>query len=308
MQNKKFGNLSFSRNNIPGQIRVISDRHDSWLVKVFGAGEYQPSIYADPNRRDYYKILLVTEGCGQLSVGSCLYEINAPTVIFLHPQDIISWNVAKLDRLTASAMYIRESAMQQATLKTLIDNCRFFEAGSSRIFPLSLLTDRVVLADYFSRLQTISAKEGALEFLTGYLQLLLVEIRQRCPSRLGGVTVLTSTPIQIYQFFELLHKETAQLSTAHPMRIKTAKEFANELSIHPNYLNALVKKYTGQNISTQIRTRLVEESRTLLLQTNWTVKEISDTVGFSDPPNFTFFFKKYTGHTPVEYRRLARSI
>jgi AraC-like DNA-binding protein len=73
--------------------------------------------------------------------------------------------------------------------------------------------------------------------------------------------------------------------------------------MHPNYLNVLLKKQTGQNVSAYIRNRLLEEAKTLLLQTNWNLQHIAYSIGFSEQSNFNFFFKKNTGFTPVEFRR-----
>lgn len=87
------------------------------------------------------------------------------------------------------------------------------------------------------------------------------------------------------------------------MRIKTAKEFAAALSVHPNHLNALLKKHTGQNLSTHIRSRLLEEAKILLLQTDWSLQDIGYSIGFADQPNFHLFFKKNTGLTPSEFRK-----
>lgn len=78
--------------------------------------------------------------------------------------------------------------------------------------------------------------------------------------------------------------------------IRTAKEFAYDLSVHPNYLNALLKKHTGQNAGTHIRNRLLDEAKALLIQTDWTLQDISCSIGFAEQPNFNIFFKKNTGH------------
>jgi AraC family transcriptional regulator, transcriptional activator of pobA len=107
----------------------------------------------------------------------------------------------------------------------------------------------------------------------------------------------------VHAFFCLLELETALVSGRMPIRIRTAKEFAGRLFVHPNYLNVLLKKYTGKNISAHIKARLLEESKVLLVETDWTLEKIGYTIGFSDQPNFSQFFKKSMGITPAEYRR-----
>jgi len=107
----------------------------------------------------------------------------------------------------------------------------------------------------------------------------------------------------IHDFFRLLEKETSHINYTNPIRIRTAKEFADNLSVHPNHLNLLLKKHTGQNVSAHIKHRLLEESKILLIQTDWTLQDIGYAIGFADQPNFSQFFKKNVGITPAEFRR-----
>lgn len=145
-----------------------------------------------------------------------------------------------------------------------------------------------------------------LEQLAGYLQLLFVDIRHRCTKR--SYSTAGDFPIQVKQFFALLEKEIIQLASATPVRMKTAKDYALHLALHPNYLNAILKKHTGENVSTHIRKWLLVQAMSLLIQTNWTIKEISFLTGFSDPPNFSVFFKNYTGQTPADFRNRQMNV
>ena len=106
------------------------------------------------------------------------------------------------------------------------------------------------------------------------------------------------------QFFQLLEEAIANIQYTVPIRMRTVKEFAAMMELHPNYLNTLLKRHTGQNVSSHIRTRLLEVSKGLLLKTDWYVQDISCCMGFSDQPNFNLFFKKNSGYTPSEFRRL----
>ena len=79
------------------------------------------------------------------------------------------------------------------------------------------------------------------------------------------------------------------------------KRYMNELSVHPNHLNALLKKHTGQNVSTHIKSKLLGQTKGLLLQTDWSLHAIAYSIGFTEQPNFKFVFQK-------EYRDSAGGI
>ncbi|SHM16982.1 AraC family transcriptional regulator [Chitinophaga sp. CF418] len=139
-----------------------------------------------------------------------------------------------------------------------------------------------------------------------YLQLLMIQSTRI--SAFKAPRHVSDEYKHVHEFFSLLEKETANVNYNNPIARKTAKEFAASLDMHPNYLNTLLKKHTGQNVSTHIRKRLLEEAKMLLLQTNWTLQEIGYSIGFAEQPNFSLFFKKNTGITPAEFRRRAGSL
>jgi AraC-like DNA-binding protein len=160
-----------------------------------------------------------------------------------------------------------------------------------------------LISGYFEKMKEEENADGDYkeDAMQAYIQLLMVESMKL--GRYPQPDAVTEDFSHIHHFFDLLEKETSNINYTTPIRIKTAKEFALDLSIHPNYLNALLKKHTGQNASTHIRNRLLEEAKVLLLQTDWSLLDISYSMGFSDQPNFSLFFKKNTGTTPAEFRK-----
>jgi AraC family transcriptional activator of pobA len=149
--------------------------------------------------------------------------------------------------------------------------------------------------------EAASGGELAEEAIQTYIQLILVESLKGTDYAPTGE--ITNEYRYVHNFFGLLEKETNLANLDKPIRMRTAQQYAQELNLNPSYLNGLVKKHTGQPISTLIKNRLVEESKALLVQTGWTLQEISQIISFADQPNFSQFFKNYVGVTPNEFRR-----
>lgn len=78
--------------------------------------------------------------------------------------------------------------------------------------------------------------------------------------------------------------------------------YADVLNIHPNYLNFLLKKYLGLSTKECIDRRLITESKYLLINPALRVKEVAHQLGFDDPNNFSTFFQKHAGSSPLGYR------
>lgn len=74
--------------------------------------------------------------------------------------------------------------------------------------------------------------------------------------------------------------------------------------LNPNYFCTLFKEETGVNFKEYLLTKRVEAARRFLKSEKYKFSEIAGIVGFNDPKHFTRVFKKITGVTPGEYRRI----
>lgn len=84
--------------------------------------------------------------------------------------------------------------------------------------------------------------------------------------------------------------------------IRQPSFYANKLSVHPNHLNAVVKIITGKTATSIIQNQFIISAKSLLRQTNLSIKEIAFRLHFSEPTHFNSYFKKVTHLTPQQYR------
>ncbi|GAB3912255.1 hypothetical protein GCM10028803_55230 [Larkinella knui] len=288
----------------PGLTPVARSYFEDWNIRVIDRVESGCDNYMSPNRRDFYKIMFMTSGTALKSLGTSNYQIEAPTILFLHPNEIVCWRNLSGKPAGIYCMFKKRYLDQHPTLKALVERYKFFT--EKRIIRLSDSSFQAI-QPLFQQLLNLTETGGELaeESMQAYLQLVLIE-------SLKGAQYPTAHEVtddyrHVHDFFQLLEKVTATINLYTPVKMRTAGEFAEQLGLHPNYLNRLLKKHTGQNISTHIKDRLLEESKALLLQTDWTLQEIGQCIGFADQPNFSQFFKKYMGITPNDFRRTPLS-
>lgn len=72
--------------------------------------------------------------------------------------------------------------------------------------------------------------------------------------------------------------------------------------INPSYLSTLFKKETGINFSEYTIHLRIDQAKNLLKNSDSSIQEISEEVGYSDYRYFCTIFKKMTGDTPLKYR------
>lgn len=78
--------------------------------------------------------------------------------------------------------------------------------------------------------------------------------------------------------------------------------YADKLCLTSKYLSRLVKKTCGSTAKEIISGYVLLHARTKLLNTDLTVQQISDSLGFPSQSVFGKFFKGLTGLSPKEYR------
>ncbi len=85
---------------------------------------------------------------------------------------------------------------------------------------------------------------------------------------------------------------------------RSVSSYASELNVTPNHLNKSVKLTLGNSASYLIDEMLILEAKVLIQQSSIAISEIAFELGFEDISYFGRFFKKHTGFTPTEYRKL----
>jgi AraC-like DNA-binding protein len=288
--------------NLPDMIPVLRDYFEDWTIRVFNREQHECRNYLSPNRREFFKVLLVSKGAGVFTMGLNTYYIEEPTLLFIHPNDIISWK--NLSDVSGGyyVLFKKTFISHHPQLKAVIDKFGLFVDKPKSVIRLTG-SEVPFISQYFQKMQEeeLGNSEFKEDAMQAFLQLLMVESMK--VARYPKPDEVTEDYTHVHHFFDLLERETSGINYSTPIRIKTAKEFAHNLDMHPNYLNALLKKHTGQNASTHIRNRLLDEAKALLVQTDWSLQDISYSIGFAEQPNFNLFFKKNTGITPAEFRR-----
>lgn len=82
----------------------------------------------------------------------------------------------------------------------------------------------------------------------------------------------------------------------------TLPEVAAQLGVSPNYFSTLFHKTVGVSFREHLCRVRVEQSKRLLLSTQYPLNDIAVAVGFSDQSYYCKVFKRITGLSPGQYR------
>lgn len=122
-------------------------------------------------------------------------------------------------------------------------------------------------------------------------------LKSLLPEKSDDKTNARQTENLFMQFLELLN-------TSH-VKHRPVEYYASELCISPKYLSVICKNNSGKTANEWIREHVLEDIRYYLRNTDYSIKEICNQLGFPNPSFFGKYVKEHFGVTPAQFRRGA---
>lgn len=253
-------------------------------------------------RRDFYKIALINEG-GTIHYADKSIMFDGPALFFSNPMIPYSWESNQELKSGYFCVFTKEFVQVQDKNHALTE-APMYKPGSTPVF---LITEeqQQFLTGIFERMQSEldSSYDQKQALLYSYIQILVHEALKMEPATNDLRTLNASSRISDL-FLELLERQFPIENTQQELQLKTAADYASQLSIHVNYLNHAVKEHTGKTTSGQIADRIIQEAKILLRHTRWNINEIAYSLGFEYPSYFNNFFRRHTHTTPRTFRNV----
>jgi len=81
------------------------------------------------------------------------------------------------------------------------------------------------------------------------------------------------------------------------------KDIADAVHLHPGYLHRVFKETMGCSINDYLTMHRLKKAKELISQTDIRITDIPYYIGVSSQQYFSTIFRKYTGQTPMEFRK-----
>ncbi len=252
------------------------------------------------NRRAYYKISLI-RGRNKAEYADKVIDIDSDALLFATPK--IPYNYVPLDQDQSGSFCIFTADFLVANKSgVVLDQLPIFQPGGYPVLQLSS-EDAEAIAAIFAKMH----KELSSSYLYKYdlirnYVLELIHYGQKLQPALVMYPAHSASARVSSLFIELLERQFPIESPNQSIQLRTAKDYADRLAVHVNHLNKVLKENTGKTTTELIATRVVQEAKILLKQTDWNISEISYCLGFEQVAHFSNFFKKQTSLAPISFR------
>ncbi|BAP31132.1 AraC family transcriptional regulator [Chryseobacterium sp. StRB126] len=101
---------------------------------------------------------------------------------------------------------------------------------------------------------------------------------------------------RVYQFIMLMDE--------YYKTERRAEFYASKMGISEKRINQILKEKMNKTLTQLLHERVIVEADRMLISGELTIKEIAFDLHFEDPAYFSRFYKKQTGRTPEEFKKL----
>lgn len=251
-----------------------------------------------PHRINFYEILYITAGQGFHIIDFDAYPLQPPCVFFLSPGQVHFYQ--RLIPIEGYTLLFTEDFLLSTFGEVAsLYNFDFFHGvqqspflpinQNEEIFLLQLISE--VYKEYSANYEFRGAT------LQAYLHILLVKLQR---------LILTKSRRPPPVRAQTLVQQFKQLVSLHYLSERSVQYYADQIGLSLSHLSAIVKDVTGKTPGQVIRKNVALEAKRLLVHTDQTIEQVSHKLHFKDPPYFGRFFKRETGVSPGEFRKIIR--
>jgi AraC-like DNA-binding protein len=252
-----------------------------------------------PHRLPFYEILTIEEMKGQLFIDEFAFDNPRRKVFLICPGQNRYWD--NVSEITGTVIHFGEEFLFDASRSNALWELSIFKE-MSRFTMLSLGEKDFAGAKEVLNFMLNEYSSRDLEYISSvraYINILLILLYRSYEKRFeGDETRGYANLCEAFQRLVLLHVGER----------RSVNFFAKQLNISMGYLNEKVKKQLGVTPGEVIRQTMVSEAKRLITNTELSMTEVAETLGFDDGSYFCRLFKKEMGISPIKFRQSCYTI
>ncbi len=287
------------KTDMPAEITKEIGHFNVFNIKeLFEKNKDKPAMPYD--RRAYYKISLI-RGKNRVEYADKIIEIEKNALLFATPK--IPYNYVPLHKKQSGHFCVFTGEfITKNKIGIDLDELPIFKTDG---YPVFQLTEKEAgeIDVIFGKMHRELGSEYTYKYdLIRNFTAELIHFGQKLQPISAVYSKHNSSARVSSLFVELLERQFPIGSVQQKIELKTAKDFADRLSVHVNHLNKVLKENTGKTTTGLIAARIITEAKILLKQTDWNISEIAYSLGFEEIAHFSNFFKKQTTLAPLSFR------
>jgi AraC-like DNA-binding protein len=278
-----------------------TDTAGLYIIKEAGDESNPGNFIPYPFRSDHFIVLMQLEGSGCSKINFADYSTHKGQVLTIPPNAIRHFYQQPPECRFAALVFTSNFLSQSGLNMKHTDLFDLLSATNSyRLDPEPQEFDRMqsmlyMLHEKYTSTNSTTYDHQVVDHLFQAFLYELNSIYQRCNSH-KKVEYTRKEDISM-RFVKLLAEWFRQE--------RSVLFYAEKLHVTPRYLSQTVKEITGKSAGELIDEMVIMEARALLNDVSLTIAQVAESLYFSDQFFFSKYFKRHTGISPSEYRRVS---
>ncbi len=281
----------------------IETLHPMVTVVHLERSNYATTVTSRVHYGVYALWLKETKGCN-LSYGRTPYDFDEQTVTSFEPGQKVTVEVTdKMIRPRCVGLLFHPDFLRRTALARQMFRYEYFSYSSTEALHLSAAE----VALFKQVLDMIDAElHRSVDLHTQELILSNIELLLNYCLRFYDRQFIMRKEINhsVVKRFDVMLRDYLR-HRVQKEGLPSVNLFAGECCLSPAYFGQLVKMETGRTAKEFISDRIVAVAKEHLSDSDLTVKQVADRLGFEYPQHFVRFFKLHTGMTPNQFRSVS---
>lgn len=264
----------------------LSEKNDirsTATLRNISSARYGGDWHSTPHTHHYAELFYIVGGDGQFRIEDKLYPVKADQMVIVNPNVIhteVSYNAHPLEYIVLGIDGL-ELAMsgQQESRYRILD----YRGGGDILTCL-----RHILQE------TQGAQPGYETICQAYMEILILRLMRSIRFTATASHTANSPCASVRHYIDAHYKEPLSLDL-----------LAEEAHVNKFYLAHIFKEEYGMAPIQYMISRRIEESRYLLQETDMSISQIAQILGFSSANYFSQSFRRSEGISPMEYRKTS---
>lgn len=255
----------------------------------------------------FYAIFLKESYDGHFTYGLSKYTYQNNSVIFVAPNQIFGIDSVKYEPSPSGyALLIHPDFLAGSPWADRIKQCSFFSYETNEALLVNekeyqvLLTCLKNIAEELNNPIDSHTQQLVLSNLMVFFSYCTRPYDRQFHQR-------RTINNEIFERFNQVLEDYYVQGLPETLGLPTVSYCASQLSLSANYFGDLIKRVTGKSAKEHIQQVTIEHVKLLLANKKYNISEVAYKSGFKYPHHLSRVFKKITGLSPFEYRKVIRT-
>lgn len=274
---------------------LLPDPRFSEELSIISFEDTQKVQFESYCRANYYQIIWIKEGSAVFEIDMKKVNLTSDQCVCIGKDLVYKFDSSK--NYTGYIISFVEHYFEKCGCDRLfLEGARVFKEQHQSLFVADIIKGIELLGiEHMMSIYLDNSNPLNADIVHTLLKLFLY--RAEATFLKTGKTILASDPNKI------LVNKFKHLVNEHFIEHKDIVFYTEQLGVSSRQLLYATKQVLGRNAKEVIIEKIIIEGKRFLTYSGLSVKQIAYCLGFQEPNNFSIFFNKYTGLTPLAYKK-----